>query len=359
MINLIISAMLSVVMADATVTPNIVHVPNGSVKWSETVISGDANHDNTVNIADAVLMQKYMSSGEYDGDVSCFDINSDGIIDSFDMILMRQAIINPETVVEHTYAVDILKSVENLPEYGEVCTNTDEMSGYLSEFILDISEIQTYLDKYDDTFFENNNLILMPFTQKYGRGVFYNVSGVGKIHPKKSRGIGDDIFIALEAEYGAYRVLYPITNTQLLIQAAVPKSEANSGDNVSIYDAYEINTDMESIVYKSPDNKYEFYVTQETMGDVSDIRFFLKSSKISYKAITFFTAYGDKPFTEEGEWSVDEEGNNVFSNDTTYSITWYDDYIFVTHQVRGNEWESVTVDLDGVEIDYEYYIKED
>lgn len=357
MINLIISAMLSVVMVDASVPANSVFVPNGSVQWSKTVISGDANCDGTVNIADAVLLQKYISSGEYNGDVACFDINSDGMIDSFDMILMRQTILNPEMVVEHTYAVDILKSADNIPEYGDVFTNTGAMSDYLTEFI-DTSELQTYLDKYDDAFFENNNLILMPFTQKYGRGIFYNVSSVGKILPKKSRGIGDDIFIALEAEYGAYRVLYPITNTQLLIQASVPKSEAQSGDDVSIYDAYEINTDMEAIVYKSPDNKHEFYVTQETMGDVSDIRFFRKASKISYKALTFFTAYGDKPFTEEGEWSVDEDGNSVFSNDKTYSITWHDDYVFVTHQIQGNEWESVSIDFDGVEIDYEYYTQE-
>ena len=356
--NLIISAILSVVMADASVPANNVFVPNGAVKWSETVISGDANRDNTVNIADAVLLQQYMSSGEYNGDVSCFDINSDGIIDSFDMILMRQTILNPEMAVEHTYAIDILQSVDNVPEYGDVFTNTSAMSDYLAEFILDTSELQTYLDKYDDTFFENNNLILMPFTQKYGKGIFYNVSSVGKILPKKSRGIGDDVFVALNAKYEAYRVLYPITNTQLLIQATVPKSEAQSGDNISIYDSSEVQTNMEAIVYSSPDNKYELYITQETINDISDIRFFLKSSKISYKALTFFTAYGDKPFTEEGEWSVDEDGNNVFSNDKTYSITWHDDYIFVTHQVRGNEWESVSVDLDGVEIDYENYTQE-
>lgn len=356
--TLLITALLSVVMADASVTPNIVYVPNGSVKWSETVVSGDANRDGVVNVADAVLLQQYMSSGEYDSDVSCFDINSDGMIDSFDMILMRQTIINPEMTVEHTYSVDILKSVDNVPEYGDVFTNTSEVSDYLTQFISDTSEIQTYLDKYDDAFFENNNVILMPFTQKYGKGIFYNVSSVGKILPKKSRGIGDDIFIALNAEYVAYRALYPVTDTQLLIQASMPKSEAQSGDNISIYDSNEITTNMEAIVYNSPDNKQELRITQETVGNISDIRLFLKTSKISYKALTFLTAYGDKPFTEDGEWSVDDDGNNVFGNGTTYSITWYDDHIVIRHQVQGNQWECVTADFESNDVDYEDYIEE-
>lgn len=356
--NLIIATILSVVMADASIPSNMVYVPNGSVKWSSTVIAGDANNDNIVNVADAVLLQQYMSTGKYNGDVSCFDINSDGIIDSFDMILMRQTILNPEMAVEHTYAVDILNSAESVPEYGDVFTSTAEMSGYLAEFISNDSEIQTYLDKYDETFFENNNLILMPFEQQYGRGIFYHVSSVGKIRPKKSRGFGDDIFIALKAEYSEYRVLYPITDTKLLIQASVPKSEAQSGDNVSIYDPYEFNSNMEAIVYKSPDNKREIYVTQETLGNISDIRVLMKANKISYKALTFLTAYGEKPFTEDGEWSVDENGNNVFGNGTTYSITWYDDHIVINHKIQDNEWENIQVAFEGEDVESEYYEKE-
>ncbi len=359
--NMILSVLLSVVMTEATTapTPNIVYVPNSSRSWSKTVISGDANYDNTVNIADAVLLQKYMSSGEFDGNVSCFDINSDGIIDSFDMILMRQAVINQKEPVEHIYAVDMLNSAESIPESGRVLTNVPEVSAYLSEFIPDTAEIQTYLDKYNDDFFENNNLILMPFNQKYGRGVFYNVSSVGKIRPKRSRGLNDDIFIALEAEYGAYRVLYPITDTKLLIQAGVPKNEVNSGDNVSVYDSYEVKTDMEAVSYTSPDNKQEICITQETIGDLSDIRVFLKNNKISYKALTFLTSYGDKPFTADGEWSVDENGNNVFSNGTTYSLIWYDDHVIINHQVENERWEYVSVTFDSDEVVYKSYIKEE
>ncbi|MDE6833969.1 MAG: dockerin type I repeat-containing protein [Ruminococcus sp.] len=362
--NMILSVLLSIVMtesavpqSDASVPSNMVFVPSSSKSWSKTAISGDANHDNTVNIADAILLQQYMSSGEFDGNVSCFDINSDGIIDSFDMILMRQAIINQEEPAQHTYAVDILNSSESIPEDGKVLTNVTEVSEYLSEFIPDTAEIQTYLEKYNDDFFENNNLILMPFNQKYGRGVFYNVSGVSKIRPKKTRGLNDDVFISLEAEYNAYRVLYPVTDTKLLIQAGVPKNEVNSGENVFIYDSYEIKTNMEAISYTSPDKSREIYVTQETTDNLSDIRFFLKTNKISYKALTFLTAYGDKPFTEDGEWSVNADGNDVFSNGTTYSMTWYDDHIAVNHKVQGDEWEYISVDFNGEEIIYKSYIK--
>ena len=358
--NMILSAILSVVMAETSATaptPNIVYVPNSTRSWSATVISGDANYDNTVNIADAVLLQQYMSSGEFDGDVACFDINSDGIIDSFDMILMRQAITNQEEPAVHTYAVDMLNSVESIPETGRVLTNVTEVSAYLSEFIPDTAEIQTYLDRYNDDFFEENNLVMVPFEQKYGKGVFYNVSSVGKIRPKRSRGVNDDIFIALEAEYGAYRVLYPVTDTKLLIQAGVPKNEVNSGDNVFIYDSYEINTDMEAVVYNSPDNSQEIYITQETSGDLSDIRVFLKHNKISYKALTFLTSYGDKPFTAEGEWYVDDNGNNVFGNGKTYSLIWYDDHVIINHKVQGEEWEYISVNFDSDEVIYKSYVK--
>lgn len=53
---------------------------------------GDANNDNTVNIADAVSLNKYILGKGVVGYEA--DINKDGIIDSFDMILMRNMILN-------------------------------------------------------------------------------------------------------------------------------------------------------------------------------------------------------------------------------------------------------------------------
>ena len=79
----------------------ILNIENGQfIPNIETIgddfIFGDMNFDYNVNIADAVIMQKYMlgktklTKTQY----NCADLNSDGIVDIFDMVLFRQEIIN-------------------------------------------------------------------------------------------------------------------------------------------------------------------------------------------------------------------------------------------------------------------------
>ncbi len=53
---------------------------------------GDANNDGNINIADAVSLQKYLFGNGSVGYEA--DLTKDGIIDSFDMILMRRMILN-------------------------------------------------------------------------------------------------------------------------------------------------------------------------------------------------------------------------------------------------------------------------
>ncbi len=56
------------------------------------------NGDNSVSVADAVLLQKYILGGETltKEQFDIADMNSDGFVDSFDMVLLRREIINEE-----------------------------------------------------------------------------------------------------------------------------------------------------------------------------------------------------------------------------------------------------------------------
>ncbi|MCM1507065.1 MAG: dockerin type I repeat-containing protein [Ruminococcus flavefaciens] len=360
--RLIIGFLCTVMSSTPTpsISSNNIFIPSGKVSWSETVISGDANKDSSINIADAVLLQKYLTSGKYENDdLSCLDINFDGTIDSFDMTLMRQSIISPETPLSRTYSVDILKSAGELPINDSVLTDFNEMYDYLSSFISDDSELQLYLDRYDESFFEENNLVLVTFMQEYGRGIYYEISSFGKMRPNlKARMAGDEIFLTLTSGYDAYKVLYPVTNTPLLVQATIPKAHSKAGDFVSVFDTNGNETDMSSHIYLSPDGTKEITITQETIGNISDIRVFLRQSKISFKALTYMTGYGEKPFTDEGEWSVDSDGNSVFGNGETYSITWLDNAISIDHQIKEDHWEKVYVDFEGEDVQCIDYTKE-
>lgn len=58
----------------------------------DDLIYGDANNDGDINIADAVLLQSYLLCNAETSWSA--DINKDGIINAFDMVYMRQKILN-------------------------------------------------------------------------------------------------------------------------------------------------------------------------------------------------------------------------------------------------------------------------
>ena len=56
---------------------------------------GDVNQDNEINIADMVMLKKYImcqDTPDYDSFILA-DLTSDGVVDSFDMVRMRQLLI--------------------------------------------------------------------------------------------------------------------------------------------------------------------------------------------------------------------------------------------------------------------------
>ncbi len=62
--------------------------------WEKTAVRGDANNDNEVSIADAVMLEKWLLGS---GDLTNWqnvDLCEDGVIDVFDLVLMRKLLIN-------------------------------------------------------------------------------------------------------------------------------------------------------------------------------------------------------------------------------------------------------------------------
>ena len=457
-----------------------IFIESGADHWEYTHICGDVNEDGKISVADMVLFQKwFMGTYDYyeDGEVEkyAFDVNLDGYFDSFDLVQMRQIVINPESAEVHTYAVDVLNTEADIPtmeekelmwseNFDKVITAYDEMSEYLKTFITDNDELQKYLEKYDETFFEENNLILAPYIQERGNGVLTVACGPMRLNNVYiyDRTIENFMFFVIGGNYEEDAGLYPVTNAKMLAQITVPKSQSSADDNVlylnlqsdsffserydtatytdgtheivitqengwgigatvyiknedgsftrvgylnpyyyfedgelstenytitfgeegfiidyteergerykfqSTYDGEDVLTFTpdNTVVYKSPDGETELYFKYRYLfnpngGDILDetvINMYIRQPDGYLKPFGSPTADGNNmPFKEEGEWSTDSDGNNVFSGDT-YSITWLDNSIIVDYQ-SGNWWKTGEIDFESGSAEFKYYRK--
>ncbi|MCM1507064.1 MAG: dockerin type I repeat-containing protein [Ruminococcus flavefaciens] len=464
---LCLSVMTGIVPTVASAKSEPIFIEKGAENWSKTVISGDINDDGKLNVADAVILQKcLMDNYSYDEykeiESSRLDINFDGVFDVFDLVQMRQTVLHPENAPVQTWAIDSFESdsvfeSHNLIEDGnQVFTTYGDMSGYLSTIMSD-GDMQKFTDRYDETFFEENNLILQPFTQSFGEGGFYEIAGVERFNSTQilNKNVNGIAFV-LNSDYEYNEGLYPAVNTNLLAQITVPKCQSSaddmtvyadsshffrdlpdrysytdgnhelvfihdsrglhhhatdvyiknddgsftyvadmfdfdfpedheglSGENYNIYfradcfviDYYShkiqssydgedvIEIDGSETSYLSPDgtSKLHFiphhYSGNFNSGDIgreTSIDIYLEESDGHLKHLgDLQTEYRNMPFTEDGEWSVDTNGNSVFGNGETYSVTWLDDA--VTLSWKDGSWTAVTTvpfENSGYEIAY-------
>ena len=74
----------------------VYYVGGNAQKWNfvSTIIKGDANNDKTVDISDAVMLQKWLLGEGNLTNWKNVDLCEDGRIDVFDMIEMRKLIAN-------------------------------------------------------------------------------------------------------------------------------------------------------------------------------------------------------------------------------------------------------------------------
>ncbi|MDE5772116.1 MAG: dockerin type I repeat-containing protein [Ruminococcus sp.] len=361
---LCLSAITGIVPFSSSAVSEPIYINDGAENWSKTVISGDINDDGKLSIADAVILQQclmnnYSPDDDFELDESKLDINFDGVFDIFDMIQMRQFVLHPETAPVQTWAIDMLECDGFPADETVIITSHQEMIKYLSTFMedVDMREIMKYNTRYTHEFFEENNLILKPFRQERGNGVFYEVKATGKINYADKDETFNGILCLINPSYEQDKALYPVTDTPMLAQITIPKYQCVDGDEAGCLDISQIFApDISSYSYTSPDGETELYVTQEAFLLGSSVNLYLKNSDGSFTPLTSLaTDDGCCPFNDEGEWFTDNDGNSVFGDRENFTITWKDNGVIIDHRIDGGLWEKKGVTFDGEVTEYPTY----
>ncbi|MDE6779941.1 MAG: dockerin type I repeat-containing protein [Ruminococcus sp.] len=361
---LCLSAITGIIPTSAGAVSEPIYIEDGAESWSKTVISGDINDDGKLSIADAVILQQCLmnsySPDDFELDESRLDVNFDGVFDAFDLIQMRQNILDPENAPRQEWAIDILQC-EGFPddETAVVITSHQEMIKYLATFMedVDMREIMKYNLRYDYKFFEENNLILKPFRQERGNGIFYEVAAAGRMNYADEDVTFNGILFLINPSYEQEKSLYPVTNAPMLAQIAVPKYQCVDGDEAGCLDISHIFApDISSYSYTSPDGETELYVTQEAFLLGGSVDLYLKNPDGSFTPLTYLsTDDGCCPFNDKGEWFTDNDGNSVFGDRENFTITWKDNGVIIDHRFEGDLWEKKGVTFDGEVTEYPTY----
>lgn len=342
---LCLSVMTGIVSLNSSAVSEPIYIENGAENWSKTVVAGDIDDDGKISMSDLVILHKCFMNGNVPPDddsvnimTERLDVNFDGSFDVFDMALMRQFVIHPETAPVQKWAIDTIKidTLENegfsLSESGEIITTYADYQTMLEFFNAfednNLTEVLEKNQRYDEQFFEENNLILQPFRQERGNGIFYNISGVGRFNNVKLLNsddyILDGICIGLQAEYEQDNGLYPVTNTPMLAQITIPKSQSCADDKVTSLDASAIFKEQkETCSYTSPDGQHEIVITNREAGLWGDdITVYLKDSDDSFIYLTNISTDDiGSPFTNNGELSGD--GYNIDFGEDSLTIDCY------------------------------------
>lgn len=369
---LCLSVVIGIAPLSSSAVSEPIYIENGAENWSKTVVAGDIDDDGHVRMSDLVILHKCFMNGnvspdDYEGSANIMterlDVNFDGSFDVFDMVLMRQFVIHPETAPVQKWAIDTIKidTLENegfsLSESGEIITTYADYQKMLEFFNAfednNLTEVLEKNQRYDEQFFEENNLILKPFRQERGNGIFYNISGVGKFNNVKlfnsDEYILDGICFGLQAEYKQDKGLYPVTNTPMLAQITVPKSQSSADDKVTCLDVYDIFKEQkETCSYTSPDGQHEIVITNREFGLWGDdITVYLKNSDGSF---TYLTDIGTDdlgtPFTNNDELLGDG-----------YNIEFGEDSLTIDYYFGNGYWKKVQVSYEGEFIDETSYEK--
>lgn len=145
-------------------------------------VLGDLNQDWTVNMADLVIMQRYLLGiGELDMIYGIYsaDVNFDNRIDIFDYIEMRKMVESQSDKITYQFTnVDssismgiqygkqtfnesaVITSVHELEEYFQPCYVMTTGMDCVTIEVASQEVIGDYLARYDEEFFERNVLLL-------------------------------------------------------------------------------------------------------------------------------------------------------------------------------------------------------
>ncbi|MBR2284746.1 MAG: dockerin type I repeat-containing protein [Ruminococcus sp.] len=355
---------------------DVIYIEENPDTWGYSAVQGDTNLDSEVTIADAVALQGYLMKERnperravltYANELMRYDLNYDGFIDAFDMVVMRKLLVEPESALTMSFTVDKVSSGvissynsdENEMSFGNlidgsyredtIISDTSALSSRLHELLTDEDEIQRYIDKYDDGFFETHDLSLDVAAQSCGEGVFTRLGSAARILKNTGDGLVNVIVLFSGHTYTEDIGLYPKTETLLLMQAELPKQLTDSAQAAGILDLSFLESDRNDQSYTSPDGNTEIVITQEAFLFNSSGTVYLKTEDGGYIRVSdIWTDDGAMPFESEGEWTENDDGAKVYGNGSSYSITWGEDSITLRHVTEyGGEWQEINISYDG------------
>lgn len=188
---------------------------------------GDVNYDYEVNIADLLWLEKYLS-GRCDNDAdSALDINDDGKVNVFDLVVLRQLVMENIT---SQYAFSFRADVTDLADYkaNEAAaakktyklTSPTELSSTLKPLFSET--VLREMDKrYDKNFFQENVLLLRIGNQT-DNGYISKISGIK---------VGDEN--ELDITIDRFDTNSDTADGIVLYQVSVPKADYNNLKNIN------------------------------------------------------------------------------------------------------------------------------
>ena len=188
---------------------------------------GDVNYDYEVNIADLLWLENYLSGRCYNDADSALDINDDGKVNVFDLVVLRQLVMENIT---SQYAFSFRADVTDLADYkaNEAAaakktyklTSPTELSSTLKPLFSET--VLREMDKrYDKNFFQKNVLLLRLGTQT-DNGYISKISGI-KVSDENELDITIDRFDT-NSDTADGIVLY---------QVSVPKADYSNLKNIN------------------------------------------------------------------------------------------------------------------------------
>lgn len=330
------------------------------IKTEGVAGSGDFDGDGTSSVSDLVTLQKHLTkrikwfNGDY---LTKADVNHDGVVNVYDSIMMKHDLLGQNTRQGISWKMsEVLWSDEyyDTLENDYIFTSADELSDYIYSIygnhfvVFDIEPGATppsdpysdleyeYRVKYDDSFFENNILLLKPILQNEGEKILHDIN---RIYFE-----GDTLNIDYTRNYDSLRS-YPMVVTPLFAEVAVPKSLWHGGNVSWNYHAkdWELGVDEfskgpievanESFTYTDGKNTLEVSQVSKMFSnsDCATEIVFRLNGRLMYGELIF----ADRPyapFNNNGDWlrALSPTGeciSEVFTDNNTFEIYWGKDSV--------------------------------
>lgn len=325
----------------------------GEISTSCSVYCGDTNFDSVIDAVDLMNLKKILFGEDYSFNAGLInigqknaDVNFDGSINILDMIALKQAILAGENTFEKVSVIEISdKPVEDYEEKGCIITCVSELREYLKNITDDPDRTEAWISKYNDDFFENSDLAVDVIYQERGEGVMYfPLTGFWiKDVEYNNEQISGAAVICIDT-YAYNQAFYPITDTYLFVQTTIPKISCDnlSAGVIDLSNVFKPN--YSGYHYSSPDGKNEIFIVQESFLLISSVTVYRDNHDGTFTYLRYLSSDdGHNPFDANGEWKKDDEGNDIFTNDTDYIFHWYDDRVEIEYTWEYGKWTSDTI----------------